>query len=158
MKIDDIEGDITAKGHESWIQILSFDFNIKRMLSLQPGRSADREGSRPTISEITLSKYLDQSSPILFSESCVGKAKSQIQLDICQTDDGTKAYTELTLYHAIISSYKLNANEQSGSIYPDETISISFDKIELRYTPYDNNNQAQSPITAAYDLASASMA
>lgn len=158
MKVNGIDGDVTAKGHENWISLQSIRFNVKRFLSTDPGRISDREGTRPALSEIIINKKMDKSSPLLFGESCVGKAKSQIQIDICQTDSSLNTYAQFTLNNVIISGYDLNADETVDHSHPErrhyplETVSLSFDKIEVRYIPYNSQNQAQSPIPAGYDL------
>ncbi len=153
MKIDGIDGDVTAKGHENWISLNSIDFSVKRQLSTDPGRISDRESSRPSISEITINKKMDKSSPLLFGESCVGKAKPQVTIHLCQTDSNLSPYAEITLNNVIVSGYSLaTASGGYGESAPQEHISLSFDKIEVRYTPYDSQNNAQSPIPAGYDL------
>jgi len=157
MKIKGIDGDVTAQGHENWIALKSLDFDVKRIISTDPGRIADREGTRPSLSEINLTKKTDKSSPLLFSEACVGKAKSEVKIHICQTGNSLSPYLELTLNNVIVSSYYFDCNEfntddKKHSNYPVETVTLSYDKIEVRYTPYDSKNQAQSPIPAGYDL------
>lgn len=157
MKMDKIQGDVTAKGHEKWIEIYDLNFSVKRHINTEPGRIADREGTRPSISEITITKKIDRSSPLIFSESCVGKATPSVQIDICQTDDSLNPYTQLTLNNVIVSGYELSSLQQEQAIQqnPMERISLSFDKIELKYTPYGSDNKPQSPIPAGYDLKSA---
>ncbi len=160
-KIEGIPGEVTAKGHEAWIELTSITFNVNRIISTEPGRISSREGTRPSISTLTLTKKLDKSSPLLFSEACVGKAKSQIEIHICQTGDSLSEYLAITLSNVIVSSYRIYAEDEDvigendknkATPHPCEKIDFSFDKIELRYTPYDNNNQPQSPITSGYDL------
>jgi len=152
MKIDGINGDVTAKGHEKWIAINGIHFGVRRTLSTDPGRIADRESTRPSVSEVTLTKRMDQSSPLLFGESCVGKAKPQIIIHLCQTDSSLNPYAEITLSNAIVSQYQVDSDTSGEHHYPIETVGLSFDKIEVRYTPYDNQNKPQSPIPAGYDL------
>lgn len=152
LKIDGINGDVTAKGHENWIHTKTINFNVNRALSHQPGRIADREGTRPSVSELIISKVMDKSSPKIFSDACVGKAKN-IQLDACQTGNTLMPYMSYTLSNAVICGYDLNATETE---YPTETITISFTKIEMRYTPRDSQGNPDGPIPAAYDLETAS--
>jgi len=149
MKIPAIEGDISAQGHEHWIQILNLEFSTKRSLSIEPGRIADREATRPAISEVLIYKKMDKASPLLFSEACVGKAKNEVKIDICQTGSSLMPYMQYTLGNVIISSYSVEAENDA---YPKEKLHLSFDRIEMRYTPFDEQNQAQSPIPAGYDL------
>ena len=52
----------------------------------------------------------------------------------------------------IVSGYHVESSSEQGQHYPVEHVSLNFDKIELRYIPYDSQNQAQSPIPAGYDL------
>ncbi len=154
MQIEGVDGDVTAKGHEKKIAINGFQFGVRRTLSTDPGRITDRESTRPSLSEVTITKRMDKSSPLLFGESCVGKAKPQIKIQLCQTDSSLNPYAEITLSNAIVSQYYIDSSHSSHDdhAYPQETIGLSFDKIEVRYTPYDNQNQPQSPIPAGYDL------
>ncbi len=152
MRIKGIEGDVTAKNHEKWIQLDSLSFHVKRGISVQPGRSVDKEGSKPALSELTLSKVLDQTSPLLFSESCIGKAKDSVVIHLCTTSDTLSTYMEYTLSHVIVSGYSLNHRDESS---PIETLNLSFDKIEMKYTPYGRDHQPKSPVPAGYDLTQA---
>lgn len=149
MKIQGIDGDVSAQGHEQWIQVSSIDFSTRRSLTAEPGRISDREATRPNISELCITKKMDKASPLLFSESCVGKAKPEIKIDICQTGSSLIPYMQYTLNNVIISGYGIRAEPDQ---YPQEKIQLSFDRIEMRYTPFDEQNQAQSPIPAGYDL------
>lgn len=155
MKIDGIDGDVTAKGHEKWIHLDSFNFTVNRAIQAQPGRIADRESSRPSISEVHITKKVDQSFPLLFSEACVGKAKPTVTIHVCQTDNDLKQYMEVTLNNAIVSHYNMNCDSAAGTHKNVEHVSLSFDKLEVRYTPYDSKNQAKSPISGGYDLGAA---
>ncbi len=87
MQIQGIDGDVTSKGHQKWIQLDSVEFNVKRTLSQEPGRMVDREGTRPAVSEISVQKTMDKTSPIIFTEACVGKAKGEIKIHLCTTSD-----------------------------------------------------------------------
>ena len=164
MKMDKITGDVTAKGHENWIEIDDLYFGIKRHINTEPGRVIDREGTRPSISNLTLTKRIDKSSPLLFSEACVGKSLPSVKLDICQTDDSLNPYTQLTLNNVIVSSYELSSIKEDepssksnlhSQAWPMEKISLSYDRIEIKYIPYGTDNKPQSPIPAGYDLKAA---
>lgn len=154
MNIQNIEGDVTAKGHENWIEIKAIQFNTERQLNTQPGRIRDREGNRPYISEFIILKDMDNTSPLIFAESCVGKAKPQIKIHLCTTGDEITPYMEYVLSNVIISAYSIDSSDQndSNSHYPNEIIRLNFDKVEMKYTPFDENHTPQTPIPAGYDL------
>jgi type VI secretion system secreted protein Hcp len=155
MKINDIEGNVSAKNYEKWIELNSIQWEIKRNINTKPGKVADRESSRPAVSEFTISKNMDKTTPALFTEACVGKAKNQVEIHLCQTGDNISPYMQYTLNNVIISNYFISYEEtieHANVIYPQEIITLNFDKIEMKYIPYDEQHKAQSPIPAGYDL------
>lgn len=152
MKIEGIDGDVTAKGHENYIEIFEFSFKVERAISsYEPGRETDRESTTPSFSEVSIHKYIDQTSPKLFLEACTGKAKKVI-IDFCETSDNLQTYMQFTLTDAIISSYALGGDSDDK---PRERITLNYAQIEQKFTPYDSKHNAKSPIPAGYNLATA---
>lgn len=60
---------------------------------------------------------------------------------------------EYVLSDCMISGYRVNSDGER----PVEEITLSFTKIEQKYTPYDDDHKASSPISNGYDVAKASM-
>lgn len=160
MKIDNIDGDVTAKGYEKWIQASSFIFGVSRNIQLaNPGKSANRESSKPSVSDIAVTKKMDKTSPLIFSES-VGTNRnstiSSVQIHICKTGNSqgsVEPAMEYTLSNVLVSSY--NITSATGNSPPMETITFNFDKIESKFIPYDEQNKQGSPIPAGYNIATA---
>ena len=79
LEIEGIEGNITAKGFEKMIEVSSFNWGVGRAISQNTGRMTNREASRPSISEITLTKVVDKATPLLVQESTIGtKGKKEL--------------------------------------------------------------------------------
>lgn len=149
LKIDGIDGDVTAAGHEAWVECDSMDWHINRNLSTKPGQGKDRESTTPVISEITLTTKMDKTSPLFFAESCVGQGKTaQIHL-VQTTPEGIETYMEYTLTNTLISSY----NVMSQGDRPTESISLNFTKVEMKYTSWDEAHQPEGSVPSGYDLA-----
>ena len=157
MKIRDIPGSVHAKGFENWIELISFNFGTRRQMTIQPGRVSDREGTRPVVSEITIAKTMDKSSSLLFSESVIGKAKPEVSIAFVTTSHTITPYVEYQLSNVIVSAYHVshsqgavrNTNQSELAV---ETIMLDFEKIERKYTSFDENNKPGSPLAASYDL------
>ena len=148
MKVEGIDGTVTAQGHEKWIECGSFQFGVGRAISNTIGGTSDREASRPSISEISVTKEMDKSSPLLFNEATVGKAK-KVEIHMCKT--GTSAietYQEYILEDCMVSGYSVS----SGGDRPSESLSLSFAKITTKYIPFNEKGDAGSPVPAGYDL------
>ncbi|WP_207480959.1 Hcp family type VI secretion system effector [Arenibaculum pallidiluteum] len=150
VKFDGIQGDATQQNHKNWVDVSSMQFGVGRAISTPTGRAANREASEPSVSEITMTREMDKSSPLFFKEAVSGKSGKTVQIDLVTTGDPGDTYMTYTLTDALVSSYSVSAN---GSGQPQESISLNFSKIELKYTPHDANHKPQAPVVSSYDLA-----
>jgi len=152
VNIDGIKGKVTAKGHEEWIDASSLQWGVGRAISSAVGTSADREASKPSISEVSITKLMDESSPMIFTEACVGKGK-KVLIDLCTVgSDQIDTYMSYELEECMISGYSVS----TGGDRPSESISLSFTKMTMKFTPYDKNGKPASPLPAGYDMATGS--
>jgi len=148
-QIEGIKGKVTAKGHEDWIDCSSMQWGVGRAISSAVGTSADREASKPSISEVSITKLMDESSPMIFTEACVGKGK-KVTIDLCTVgSDQINTYMSYELEDCMISGYSVS----TGGDRPSESISLSFTKMTMKFTPYDKDGKPQSPLPAGYDMA-----
>ncbi|WP_223669974.1 Hcp family type VI secretion system effector, partial [Kangiella shandongensis] len=106
MNYDGIKGEATAKGHEDWIDVLSLDWGVQRGITARVGTSKDREATSADVSELRITKYMDNTTPYLFKEACVGKGK-QVQLHLTKTGDTLENYMEYNLKDCMISGYRV---------------------------------------------------
>lgn len=149
LKIEGIDGNVTAKGHEKWIDIDTIQWGVGRAISSAIGTSADREASKPSISEVTLSSQMSAASPAIFTEACVGKSK-KATIHLCTTGtDSIDTYMEYELEDCMVSGYSVSG---SGDTRPSESYSLSFTKMMMKFIPYDKAGKPMSPIPAGYDM------
>ena len=149
LQIEGIKGNVTAKGHEDWIDISSLQWGVGRAIASAVGTSADREASKPSISEVSVTKLMDESSPMIFTEACVGKAK-KVSIHLCTTGtESIDTYMEYDLEDCMVSGYSVS----TGGDRPSESISLSFTKMLMKFIPYDKAGKAMSPLPAGYDMA-----
>ena len=149
LEIEGIEGNVTAAGHENWIDLNSIQWGVGRAISSSVGTSADREASKPSISEISVTKQMDASSPMIFTEACVGKSKT-VTIHLCTTGtEEIETYMEYELEDCMVSGYSVS----SGGERPSESISFSFTKMTMKFIPYGKDGSPESPIPAGYDMA-----
>lgn len=149
VKYDGIDGEATHENHKKWIDVDSLQFGFGRAISTPTGAAQNREASEPSVSEVTLTKTMDNASPKLFTESVTGNKGKKVQIHMVSTGSPGVTYAEYTLTNALISSYSTS----SGGERPSESMSISFTKIQYKLTPYDAKHKAGTPVTVSYDLA-----
>ena len=155
LKIEGINGNVQSKNHKEWIELKSLNFAINRHINTLPGQVYDRQLSRPSLSEIEVTKSIDNSSVLLFQASCSAKSIKTALIDLCQTNQSSNAYAQLKLENVIVTAYKLSDDSNRLDKRPVEHIKLSFDAIEYRYTPYSGTNKAMSPQSARYNLKTA---
>jgi type VI secretion system secreted protein Hcp len=153
-QIDGIQGDATHETHKNWMDIASIHWNVSRNVNTLAGAAANREASEPAISEVTLTKISDSSTTKLFQEACTGRAGKQATIDMVTTGNPGEVYIQYILHNALVASYTVS----SSGDRPTEQITLNFTKMDVKYTPFDENNNAKSPMIASYDLSTAKAA
>jgi len=149
MKVDGIDGDVTAKGHEKWIEVSSFQWGVGRgITSPGPGGNKDREGSAPSVSEVVVTKVSDNASVDLIKEALHGEGKT-VKIDFCKTDkDQFEPYYQYELSDTLVSSFSMS----SGGDRPMESLSLNFTKITFNDIEMSEKNATGSPTRVGYDL------
>lgn len=79
-----IPGSTTAQEYNQWIPLFSLDCGVGRVINTAPGRTVDRIRSTALSTEMEITKPLDQSSPLLFSQVCGGPALSEVKIEVCR--------------------------------------------------------------------------
>jgi type VI secretion system secreted protein Hcp len=144
-----IVGDVTAAGHEKWIEVNSFQWGVGRGISSPTGGSADRESSAPSVSEIVVTKPTDIATTKLLDESLQGEGVD-VTIDFCKTDKGNlQTYLSFVLNNTMISGYSTS----SGGDRPQESLSFNFTKVMMTDVGMGAKNEDGQPATVGYDLA-----
>ena len=117
---------------------------------------ANREASRPSISEITLTKATDKSTPLLIQESTIGTKGKKVLIHFVTTGgDQLEEYLTYTLEDTLISSFSIGASSDGE---PGETISLSFSQFEVAFTEAGETNARSGKGRFGYDIALAKKA
>lgn len=144
-----IQGDVTAVGHEKWIEINSFQWGVGRAIS-SPVGAVNREASAPSVSEIVITKVADKSSIPLIQESLVGRGVPVIIDFVKTTSTGNTVYLQYTLENVLISGYSTS----SGGDNPTESISLNFNKFTIKSSSLDDTGKINTQ-RICYDTATA---
>jgi type VI secretion system secreted protein Hcp len=153
---DTIKGESLAEGHkgsDGWIEVGSVQWGCGRGISTPTGGSGKREASAPVISEITVTKEMDSTSPKLCQEALIGKAVPA-HIELVETGEGKlETFLTLNLTNALISGYSFS----SGGARPSESYTLNFTKIEMIYQGFDDQHKVDTTkkSTVIYDITTA---
>ncbi|HSP42601.1 MAG TPA: type VI secretion system tube protein Hcp [Luteolibacter sp.] len=151
IKIGDIKGEVQEKEHLEWVRLDSIEWNVKREITFIPG-GASRESGRPQLSEVTISKQVDKSSPQLFLNAVGGSGELDTVI-IRLVESATRSvFYELTLSQVLVSSQKQGGKTDDDR--PTESVSFNFLKIEMKYSRIDPKTGESVPEpVVGFDLA-----
>ena len=153
LQYDGIKGNVTAEGYTDHIRVESLHFGVSRGISMEAGNMANREASRPSLSEISLSKLADNSVTAIFKEAVTGSAGKKVVIKFVRTSsDKLQEYMSYTLEDCLVSSYSMSASSEGE---PMENITLSYSKIMINYSDFDKTNKSGNPQRVGYDLESA---
>lgn len=153
IQYDGIKGNTTAEGYKDHLTVSSMQFGVGRGISMEPGNLSNREATRPTISEVTVTKVADTSSVALFKEAVTGSAGKLVVIKFVQTgSDKLIEYMTYTLEDCLVSGYSISADSEGN---PMESISLSFAKVMVSYNDFDKSNKSANPQRVGYDLTTA---
>jgi type VI secretion system secreted protein Hcp len=133
-----------TRGHSSsqgtgWIQLQSFQWGVGRGVTSprdpSSGGAADRESSRPSVSEIVITKRTDVASPLFSQAALHGRGdKCELHFDKANTSNA-QPYMTINLENVMVARYSMS----SGGDRPSESLTLNFTKIE-----YKNNVQTRT--------------
>jgi len=155
MKLNGISGNVTATGHNNWIELQSISWGVGRYARTQTGHGNERQIGIPQFGDIFIKKNIDSASPLLFTKACQGRIDGDVIIHFCQTDQPQDSYLEYTLSNTVINSFDQCGSKNSITGQYAETLSIHYGKIMIRFIPRNSENRPMTPISSGYNVITA---
>lgn len=143
LKIDGLNGESTDEKHKDWIEIVSYNLGMSQpasMASATGGRTAERVD----MSDFSITKVVDKSSPYLALRCCDGEHLKSVKLELCEAGGSKHKYMEIVMEDVIVSGY--DPSGASGGDKPEESVSFNFGKIKWEYTPLGHDGKPGSKV------------
>jgi type VI secretion system secreted protein Hcp len=145
MKIEGVDGDATSKGHEKWIEVLSFSWGLSNSsASFASGRGAG--AGKVSMQDFHFVHRVDKASPKLLTATCTGRHIPSVSLSVTQGDVGTPGilarengptdYLIIKLSDILVSGLQPGVNAATDE-QPLESVSLNFSKVDVQYLSFD---------------------
>ena len=149
LKIPEVPGDTIVEGHEEEMQLISFYNGVAH--SANPAEASSQVTGLVTAAPITVTKYVDKSTPLVIQACCDGKVFDD---DIVVTHtkkvaEQTVDYLTITLKEAQIINDSITSG---GDEAPLETISIAYGEINWEYIPFKKGGEQEGAVEATYNV------
>jgi type VI secretion system secreted protein Hcp len=146
LSIPGIAGESQQPGHQGEIDVFAFNLGVNQLgvNDVGGGAGAGRSRFRPLV----IHKNIDAASTALFLACATGKTVPKV---IVKCTKDTQTYMVVTLSNTLVSSYNIDQPESDGTQAPLESISLSFEKIEIQYVPKNPLGGPGTPVTVGFD-------
>jgi type VI secretion system secreted protein Hcp len=146
LKLTDIPGESVNNDHKDEIEIFSYAFGLSNATTVASGAGA----AKPKFADITITKRIDKSSPLLMLNSAKGQPVTQAILTLERTGVKSSKFMVITLDNVLVSS--ISSTGPAGSDVPTETVSLNYGKIKVEYYQQNPDGSVALAGTFAYDI------
>ncbi len=150
IKIDDIKGESLDKAHKDEVDVLAWSFGMSQSGTTHMGGGGG--SGKVSVQDISVTKYVDKSSPNLMGSCCSGKHYKKALLTVRKAGgDKPVEYIKITMEDIIVTS--ISTGGSGGEDRLTENVSLNFAKFVMEYTPQDQTGAAGTPIPTGWDIA-----
>jgi len=144
--IDGIPGPSTSR--QNAIDILSFSFGASNSSVIGPGASgSESRAGRADLSNISIMKVLDKTSPNLFEQCVQGNYLKKVEIIYDKPmGDKQEDYFKIHMEDALITSIQLAGSNEN----PTESVAFAFSKIKVSYNP-EKDGKLQGFVDRGFD-------
>lgn len=151
LKILSIPGESTSIDHKDEIEISSYSFGMNNTSVVSGGGSGV---GKAVFQDLSLTKQLDKSSPLLMLSCAQGKHIPEAILTLSKPSDAKPfVFMRITLTDVIVSS--ISSSGGAGGEAPAESLSFNYGKIKIEYYQQRPDGSVILAGTFAWDLAAA---
>lgn len=142
VKFDGIDGEVEDKDHKAWVEVESFSQGFHKPGG---GTGSQRRGGDVQVSDISVTKSGDKSSPKLAESVLKGKVfpKVEVHFTASYTDGGRVTYLAYELKNVQISSFQQSVAQEGR---PQEALSLNYEEIKCTYIENDEAGKKKGQV------------
>lgn len=149
LKLDKIEGESLKDGHANEIDVLSYSWGATQSGTAHVGLGST--AGQANVQDLTITKYVDKSTPLLFSHLMTGSHIAKAELFVRKAGGKPLDYLVFTLEQVLVTAVSSGAG--GGDDRVQETISMNFSKVQIKYTPQNKDGSGLGPIIKTFNVA-----
>ena len=132
IKIGDVEGESADKSHGKEIDVLAWSWGMSQSGSMHVGGGGG--AGKVSIQDISLTKWIDKSSPNLMMACSSGKHYPEAKLTIRKAGgEDPVEYLIITLKEVLVSS--ISTGGSGGEDRLTENVTLNFGQVQVDYQP-----------------------
>jgi len=150
LKLDGVNGESKDKTHKLDIDVLAWSWGMSNSGSAHQGGGAG--SGKVNVQDISLTKYVDSSSPKIMLSCCDGKHFPKATLTVRKAGgDSPVEYIIIKMEEVLISSVSTGGSGAEDRL--TENVNLNFAKVNVDYTPQGDKGEKGKTIPFAWNIA-----
>jgi type VI secretion system secreted protein Hcp len=148
LKIEGVKGESVDHAHADEIDVLAWSWGMTQSGSMHVGGGGG--AGKVAVQDISVTKYVDTSSPNLINTCCTGKHYPEATLTVRKAGDNPVEYMIIKMTDVLITS--ISTGGSGGEDRLTENVSLNFAKVEVIYTPQAKDGSAGASVETGFDI------
>jgi type VI secretion system secreted protein Hcp len=148
LKLDGIKGESVDKSHKDEIAVLAWSWGMSNSGSAHLGGGAG--SGKVNVQDLSLTKYIDLSTPDLMLSCCNGKHIPKAQLTVRKAGETALEYMIIKLEDILVSS--VSTGGSGGEDRLTENVVLNFAKVDVEYTQQNSQGGAGAKPKMGWDI------
>ena len=151
IKIDNVKGEAQDKVHKDEIDVLAWSWGMSQSGTMHTG--AGGGGGKVSIQDISLTKWIDKSTPILMEYCSNGKQYKEAKLTVRKAGGKNPLeYLIITMTDVIVTS--VSTGGSGGEDRLTENVSLNFAAVKIDYQAQKpDGSKDGGPVKYGWDIA-----
>ena len=149
LKIEGIEGESVDKTHAGEIDVLAWSWGMSQSGSMHI--SAGGGAGKVAVQDMSLTKYVDRSSPNLMQKCCTGEHYPEAILTVRKAGADPLEYLIITMQKVLVTS--ISTGGSGGEDKLTENITLNFADFASTYTPQAADGSGGARVEVAFSIA-----
>lgn len=148
-KYDGIDGESQDAHHEKWIDVLSYEWGMRKPGGAATGQS--RRRGAPIIKPFEMTFDYEKASPKLLERCLRGEIIPKLEVELTATYGGARA-TYLRYEMKNVSCKAYHVGGFADGTPPTVVIANNFEEIKVTYTEYDSEGNSKGNVETTYQV------
>jgi type VI secretion system secreted protein Hcp len=149
IKIGDLKGEAQDKAHKDEIDVLAWSWGMSNSGTSHMGSGSG--GGKVSVQDLSMTKYIDKSSPDLLLACCDGKHYPEAKLVVRKAGETPLEYLIITLTDVMVTA--VSTGGSGGEDRLTENVTLNFSKVKVDYTEQTPKGGTGAKPSMGWDIA-----
>lgn len=149
LTLEPIKGESQDKTYKDKIDILAWSWGMSNSGTAHLGKGAG--AGKVNVNDLSVTKYVDASSPDLMKSCCNGKHFGEGKLIVRKAGEKPVEYLVVTMTDVLITS--VSTGGSGGEDRLTENVALNFAKVNVKYTPQEQTGGGGAVAEMTWNIA-----